>query len=591
MTVKGRILTTLFALPFFAVGVWMLWSISHMFYDGWRASGWQPVQAQLETAGYETHHGEDSTTYSAYATYTYSHYGQTYRGHRVSLFSGGDNIGDYQQELGSKLRRAHQNGELITIWMNPDDPSESVVDRSIRWGMVGFRSIFLFVFGGIGLGLLIVTWRAPKKKDENLPEFRESPWLLNDKWQTASIRSNSKTVLWGVWIFATLWLLISAPLPFGIYEEVTRKGNTIALVGILFPLVGIGLLVWAMRRTLEWRKLGATPVVLDPFPGSIGGHVGGTIDLRLPYESTNRFQMTLSNIRSYVSGSGKNRSRQESAMWQDELVAHAEPGSMGTRLTFRFDVPEGQEESDADPTGNSYYLWRLNLRAAAQAARIDRDFDIPVYATATESRHLDDRRAAAGRAAQGALHEQAIRDVVRVSHDGVGKMLSYPIGQNAGVKLIGLVIGGSFAGAGGWLIASEQALLFGGIFAAVGGLIALVTLYALFKSLDVSVESDTIRSTRRILGIPVRYRELSRSNFRRFDLRESLKSQSGSKHVTYFKVLGVDRHDNAIVLGEGFRGQSEASAAIDFLSRELGLRELPGNDSPKAFDAELVNDF
>lgn len=591
MTLKGRLFTTLFALPFFAVGVWMLWSISHMFFDAWRASDWQPVQARLEAAGYETHRGDDSTTYRAFATYTYTHYGQAYRGDRVSLFSGGDNIGSYQQELGQRLRRAHERGEPITVWMNPDDPSESVVDRTIRWGMVGFRAIFLFVFGGIGLGLLIVTWRARKAKDESRPEFRQSPWLLNDKWQTASIRSNAKWTMWFGWGFAGLWSLISAPMPFVIYEEVTQKQNTIALVGLLFPIIGIALLVWAIRRTLEWRALGATPVVLDPFPGSIGGHVGGTIDLRMPYDSKHRFMLTLSNIHVYVSGSGDNRRSREDALWQEELVGHTESGPLGTRLSFRFDVPEGQVESDADQSGDSFHIWRLNVRAELPSVTLDRDFNIPVYATATGSQHLADRQVASARAERDAMHAEAIRKLVRVSNVGVGKMLSYPIGQNPWANLAGIVIGSTFAGAGGWMIVKEEMLPFGGIFALVGGLITLAALYMVFKSLDVTVEGNTIRSTRRILGIPVRRCELSRSSFRRFDLRESLKTQSGGKHVTYYKVVGIGRDEQTIVLGEGFRGQSQARAATAFLARELGLREIKDSEKPASFDAELVNDF
>lgn len=591
MTMKGRLVATLFALPFFAVGVWMLWSISHMFFDAARASGWQPVEARLETAGYETHHGDDSTTYEAFATYTYTHYGQTYRGQRVTLFSGGDNIGSYQQDLGSRLRRAHRNGETITVWMNPDDPSESVIDRSIRWSMVGFRSIFLFVFGGVGLGLLIATWRAGKKKDASLPEYLDRPWLLNDKWQTESIRSDSKAAMWGAWIFAALWSLISAPLPFVIYEEVTRKDNMLALVGLLFPLVGIGLLAWATRRTLEWRKLGATPVVLDPFPGSIGGHVGGTIDLGTPFDTARQFQVTLSSIHCYMSGSGKNRKRRESALWQDELVAHAGSGPLGTRIAFRFDVPDGQVESDAEQVSDSYHVWRLNVRCDADDLRMDRDYNIPVYPTATRSRHVDDRHAAAGRAAQEVLHEQAIRKVVRIQNAGVGKTLSYPIGQNAVANLAGFTIGGVFSGAGGWMIVRENMLLFGGIFALVGGLIALAAAYMMLKSLDVTVEGNTIRTVRRILGIPVRRRELRRNDFQRFDLRASLHTQSGGKHVTYYKIVGLDRNDNAVVLGEGFRGQAQARAAVALLANELGVREVAERDSAASFDTELVNDF
>jgi hypothetical protein len=42
---KGRLFVTLFALPFFSVGVWMLWSISMTFLDTWEMRDWEPARA------------------------------------------------------------------------------------------------------------------------------------------------------------------------------------------------------------------------------------------------------------------------------------------------------------------------------------------------------------------------------------------------------------------------------------------------------------------------------------------------------------------------------------------------------------------
>jgi len=108
---KGKIITTLFALPFFSVGVWMLWSVSNVFVASYQMRDWIQVEARLSSGGYSTH-----------------------------------------------------RGDTILIYINPDDPSDAVIDRGARWAMIGFKSIFLFVFGGIGLGLLNFIWRAPNRE-------------------------------------------------------------------------------------------------------------------------------------------------------------------------------------------------------------------------------------------------------------------------------------------------------------------------------------------------------------------------------------------------------------------------------------------
>jgi hypothetical protein len=587
---KGRILVTLFALPFFGVGAGMLWSIGSTVHDAWRMQDWQPVPARLASAGYETHSGDDSDTYEAYARYTYEYRGRAYAGDRVGLSGGADNIGDYQTDLGNQLRRLHARGEPVTAWVNPEAPWDSVLNRDIRWGLLGFKSIFLFVFGGFGLGLLVYTWTRPKANDPSLAQYQHAPWLLNDAWQTPDIRSESRAAMWGAWVFAAFWNAISAVTPLMAYEEVVENRNYLALIALLFPLVGLGLLTWAVRRTLEWRRFGPAPVTLDPFPGSIGGHVGGTIDLNLPYDSTAKFRLTLTNLYSYVSGNGKNRSRKEEVKWQDELVAHAEPGGKGTHLSFRFDVPEGLDESDAAKKGDSYSTWRLNLRAELPGTDIDRDYEIPVYATARQSRYLSDRAVRRRRHEQDTISDARVRDVLRIQHGPMGKSMFYPVGRHLGPNLAGTLIGAVFAVAGWFLVVQEGQTIFGSIFGGAGALVALGAFYMMTNSLEVSQDGTSVHTVRRWLGIPVHRESMPRSGFARFRKKSSMKTQSGGKHVIYYAINMLDKDGNTMVVGEGFRGESEVKAAMRLIAGELGLRierERPGTGT-RLFDEEVL---
>ena len=147
---KGKIVVSLFALPFFGVGVWMLWSIGTLFADAVRMADWVPVPAFVSSGGYETHSGDDSSTYKAYGEYYYEFDGRGYYGSRVSIAGGADNIGDFQQDLGRMLGIARAQGQTITVYVDADAPTDSIIDRSVRWGLVGFKSIFLIVSGGFG---------------------------------------------------------------------------------------------------------------------------------------------------------------------------------------------------------------------------------------------------------------------------------------------------------------------------------------------------------------------------------------------------------------------------------------------------------
>jgi hypothetical protein len=564
----------LFALPFFGVGVWMLISISTHIADAWQMRDWEPVQASLSNAGYETLPGDDSTSYQAFAQYTYRFGNQEYSNDRLTIAGGADNIGDYQMDLGRRLSGVWSRGESVVVYVNPDAPHESIVDRELRWELIGFKSIFVFVFGGLGLGLIIFTLRTRKPKDPSNPEFQDQPWLINDQWQTPMVRSGSKAAMYFMLGFAALWNLISAPLPFLVYSEITGKQNYAALFGLLFPVIGIALLFWAVQKTREWKRFGPAPVKLDPFPGAIGGHVGGTIDIRLPFDPNARHEFSLTSLYSYMSGSGKNRSRSESAKWQDSQVVRGEPGSKGTRLTFRFDVPAGLTESNAAKKSDSYYLWRLNLSAELEGVDIDRDYEIPVYATGEKSRFLSSHQVQRAHNENEKFADVAVAKIIQKRSGIDGAELIYPAGRKIASPVAGTVIGGVFAAIGWFLMFPEGHLIFGGIFAAIGLLVVLGSLYSMLNSLQVVSGPEYLKTVRRIMGIPVRRRQIRRSEFVRFSKGSGSQTQVGNKHVMHYSIFAEDRHGQKIVVGDGFKGERQASAAIRFIGRETGLKTI-----------------
>ena len=71
-----------------------------------------------------------------------------------------------------------------------------------------------------------------------------------------------------------------------------------------------GMLYSAIVRTLERRRVGRLALVLDPFPGSLGGDAGGTIEIPLRYTGGRRFRVALACSRVYETGSGDSRSTQ-----------------------------------------------------------------------------------------------------------------------------------------------------------------------------------------------------------------------------------------------------------------------------------------
>ena len=100
----------LFGLPFFCVGAgFLLLSIIPTLYDAARMVSWPETPGTLLQARLVTSHSNKSATYQVESEYRYNVDGRDYRGSRVAIGSGADNVGDFQQTLGNRLQDAYRN--------------------------------------------------------------------------------------------------------------------------------------------------------------------------------------------------------------------------------------------------------------------------------------------------------------------------------------------------------------------------------------------------------------------------------------------------------------------------------------------------
>lgn len=387
-------------------------------------------------------------------------------------------------------------------------------------------------------------------------------WLRHRQWASPEIACNTRTGLWLMWFFAGIWNALSSFVWFVIPEELA-KGNHAILIAALFPLVGMGLFGSAIYLTWTWRRFGPVAVALDPYPGAIGGQVGGTIDLRLPYASEHRFSLVLSCLYSYVSGSGKNRSRKEKLVWQATGFAYSEAVATGTRLNFCFDVPADLPESE--PSGARYHLWRLTLKANLPGVDLSRQFNLPVFPTAEQSRFQQRNSSVHFHAVE--QREALIESVLTIEQVPGGIELFFPMLRHARAKLFWLVFGIIFAGAGiGLNYAKDAPTFLALIFSATGLLIIIFTFYSLFNSLRVRLDGYGISGERRWLGLPLGKHFAPRSEVQQLVIRTSYSRQSGGEHVDVCTIQAHTNSGKKITVAESLQGRNTALQALEAIS-------------------------
>lgn len=554
----------LFSLPFagFGLGVLILGVIPTL-YDWARMKSWVPVEAHILAAELKTHSG-DTDTYSVSASYSYTFSGTAYKGTRVAIGSGSDNIGDFQQALGRRLESAAQRESPVTAWVNPEDPEEAVLDRSLRLGFLFFKLLFVVLFGGIGCGLLVYQLFFAHGRKLPAAEDGDQPWRQRAEWANNTIDSEHKTLLWVAWIFAIIWNLISSPLLFLLPREIA-KGNYLVLIAVLFPLVGAGLLWWAVGLTRDWLRYGVVSVRLDPFPGAIGGHVGGTVDLPLNYDPSLGFSVILSCI--YSTSSSDSDNTEEKFVWQIEGVATLKPRASGTRLEFLFEVPAGLPSSE--PKNLPYHHWRLDIKSISARVRFSRQFSIPVYPTQEHARYLSDNSAL--HPALLAARLDQIAAVCRFEQIQGGVEMFFPLFRSWKGPLVGTLVGAIFVGSGLWIHHQGGPFIFPLVFGVLGGLTLLLSLDALFCSRWVRIDSHGYYARKRWMGIPVSSQKVARAHLRRLFFKESHAYQSSREYIRIYKVLLELDSGKKLYVADGLRGEAAAKQLAETIGTYSGI--------------------
>lgn len=394
---RGLGCVILLALPFAAVGLLVGLQAARILWQWVEIREWHERPARILHAELVSHVGDDAVTYEVVARYEYEFEGVIYQGERVGLSSGADNVGSYHQDRYRELADHQASGRPFRCFVDPDEPGSAVLYRGLRWGLLSLLGVFALMFGGVGFGLLaLVAWGKRKLAEEQrlVAGFPEEPWRWKSEWSEGRIRASGRAQFLMPCLMASLWNLVSWPLLLTMRDEILDEENRLALLALVFPLVGVGLIVWAVRAWVRWRKFGDSVFEMSTFPGVVGGRLAGRVLTSVDLQPTGGFRLTLSCVNRVRSGSGDNRSTQEHLLWQEVRRIAREPfdydpgrAQIPVLFAIPYDCPPTEKRGSDDEI-----LWRLEVNAELPGVDYAAGFEIPIFRTA-ESRadfHLDD---------------------------------------------------------------------------------------------------------------------------------------------------------------------------------------------------------
>jgi hypothetical protein len=224
------------------------------------------------------------------------------------------------------------------------------------------------------------------RRRKRLAEAADAPddqrWLCDPRWATGEIRSSS--VVNAAWAIgaAAFWNVVWSPMLFFLPGQVA-KGDYLALLTLICPLIGLALLVWAVRAVIQNRKFGRSYFQCRPLPGTIGGHLRGELVLSGEIASLDEVEVALRCRNTVVTRRAKNSSTQVNTLWETKQSLHppaARFGESELRLAVDFEIPASCRPTD-DSNSDDTVAWQLLVRAPAVGVDLSLTFEVPVFRT------------------------------------------------------------------------------------------------------------------------------------------------------------------------------------------------------------------
>ena len=441
---------------------------------------------------------------------------------------------------------------------------------------------FGLVFGAFGSFPLYCVSRERKqqaKRQELQSIHPRQPWMLRKDWAQGRAKSETRSGMAFVWIFAIFWNAMSAPLLF-LFPDMVDEGGREAYIALLFPLVGLGLLFWAIRMALRWRTFGKTWFEMAAVPGVLGRTLEGKIWTRFPRPPDQGVVLKLTCFNRYVTGSGKNRTTHEKILWQEErtvpfgaVLSTPTAAAIPVRIPLPADAPETNTENPSDSIH-----WVLAAEASVPGIDYSDEFEVPVFRTpmsqTKESPGAEDARAvpAAVETPHVSLREIE-KSGIRVGPSPAGGTEFYfSAARNLGAAAVTTVFFAIWSVILWFLYHSDAPVIFPVIFGLFEVLLFIAVIHLWFGTATVTVGSGALTSRRRTLGIgssrEVPFEEIA-------GLRMKIGMQSGGRSGTpHYDIQMVLKSGKERTLAGGIRSKRRAEWIVERMCSVGGFKRL-----------------
>lgn len=414
---------------------------------------------------------------------------------------------------------------------------------------------------------------------------KQTAFLANPKWQTNTIDSDAGSEYKFSWLLAIFWNALTWTAIFLGGENILKAfdENPVFYFFALFPVIGVWVVYRAIAQTLAWKKFGKTPLVMDPFPGHLGGSVGGYVDVPVAYDLNHQVKISLSCLHHYWRKSGGDNEKTTDAVWQDSIIIRPEPAINKTRIQFSFsptaELPESQ------PDGTDTYVWEVHIYFPLVGHDFDRKFVLPVI-KATEQEIIS-----ASRFTKISLEHvnRVVKSgktrVPKITRSATSTDFYYPLLRNKGLGF-GLIIVGLLLGGFSWFMQQQfsdfmpmTSLLMFGMIALITTALSLLGCYMLLHSISVDVSPGGIDIKHKLLGF--RFGDkIDVESIADIVKHKSGSTRGGKSTRVWYSLKVIEKNGQESTVGDSLEGSSYAESIRNKMIEKLGA-DWSASDYPE----------
>ena len=186
-------------------------------------------------------------------------------------------------------------------------------------------------------GLIALIFGITAKKQAQTVSIAESdnekPWLRRKDWAAGRIVSSARKAVLLLWIFVAFWCAASAAISLAVVPQQLRQGNHAALIALIFPVIGLAMIVFTLNTTRAWRTFGRSIFAMTAVPAMPGGVLTGEIQVRARLSPQHGWHLCLSCVRRTTTGASNNRQTRDKVLWSDEKWLRASLPQTGSNAT------------------------------------------------------------------------------------------------------------------------------------------------------------------------------------------------------------------------------------------------------------------